>query len=63
MELFDILKARSGIPVDDPLAVLWVRNINGQQSNTVYLTADGKVYENEDSYVYALRKEISHGGN
>lgn len=63
MELFDILKARAGIPVDDPLAVLWVRNINGQQSNTVYLTADGKVYENADSYVYALRKEISHGGN
>lgn len=61
MELFDILKARAGIPVDDPLAVLWGRNINGQQSNTVYLTADGKVYENADSYVYALRKEISHG--
>lgn len=54
MELFDILKARAGIPVDG-LAQLFVRP--GSSDILVYKTVDNKIYADANGEIYALREE------
>jgi hypothetical protein len=55
MELFDILKARAGIPVNDWLAILFARP--GSSDIFVYKTADNKIYADANGEIYALREE------
>lgn len=54
MELFDVLKARAGVPVDDPLAILMAHKMNDV---VVYQTSDGMILETSDHKIYLVKEE------
>ena len=55
MELFDILKARAGIPVNDMLAILFAGR--AEPDALVYKTTDDKIYADANGAVYVLKEE------
>jgi hypothetical protein len=55
VELFDILKARAVVPVNDWLAILFARP--GDADILVYKTPDNKIYADANGEVYALKEE------
>ena len=57
MNLFDILKARAGIPVHDKLALMIAERTEKTEPVTVYRTADHLVYRCSDGSVYALKED------
>lgn len=57
MELFDILKARAGIPVQDLLAFLFAEKSSEPEDVTVYKTTENQVYKCSNGKVYALKEE------
>lgn len=61
MILFDVLKARAGLPVDDPMAVLFAKCLAiSAPESTLYRTSDNKVFADNSGKPYALM-EASYG--
>ena len=57
MELFDILKARAGIPVDDPLAVLFAQKTAVPAGYVPYQTRDGLILKTSDDQIYLVKED------
>ena len=57
MNLFDVLKARAGIPVRDMLAFLFAEKSSEPEDVTVYKTTENQVYKCSDGHIYALKEE------
>ena len=55
MELFDVLKSRAGIPVNDMLAILFAGR--AEPDTLVYKTTDDKIYADANGSVYVLKEE------
>lgn len=54
MELFDVLKARAGVPVDDPLAILAAQKTD---RFVMYQTSDGMILKTSDDQIYLVKEE------
>ena len=57
MELLDVLKAKAGVPVRDPIAFLLAARKGKTEHVIVYRTTDERVYRCSDENVYALKEE------
>ena len=55
VELFDVLKSRAGIPVNDMLAILFAGR--AEPDTLVYKTTDDKIYADANGAVYVLKEE------
>lgn len=57
MELFDVLKARAGVPVDDPLAMLFARKSAEPAAYVPYQTSDDLILKTSDDQIYLVKEE------